>query len=101
MKNESEDHFSINAIAFKEGDAWVIQGIEYDIVVHTYDLTAAPEAFMLAVIENMLIAQHLGRAPLEGIKPAPEHFRSMYEDAAVEMRPLKRQKQWPEIAVRV
>ena len=104
MRNEKEgnfSHFHINAVAFKEGNAWVIQGIEYDIVAHAYDVTAAPHAFMRAVVENMVITEHLGRRPLEGIKPAPERFRSMYEEAEVEMRPVKKQKQWPEVAVRI
>jgi hypothetical protein len=106
MSNENggsrfSTQFQINAIAFKEGDAWVVQGIDYDIVAHTYDVTAAPQAFMRAVIENMVITQHLGRMPFEGIKPAPQHFRSMYEEADTEMRPLKRPDRSPEIAVRV
>jgi hypothetical protein len=105
MRNENggsfSTHFLINAIAFKEGDAWVIQGIEYDIVAHADDITAVPHAFMRAVMENMVITQHLGRKPLEGIKPAPEHFRSLYDDADLEMRPLKKQEQWPDVTVRV
>jgi hypothetical protein len=92
--------FMINAIAFKEGDAWVIQGIEYDIVAHAYDVTKLPHAFMRAVVENMSITQHLGRAPFEGIKPAPERFRSMFEEAETEMRPLKKMDDWPDVAVR-
>jgi len=92
MKNESEDHFSINAIAFKEGDAWVIQGIEYDIVVHTYDVTAAPEAFMLAVIENMLITEHLGRAPFFRYFAKPESAEESIEELVVAASMLSAQR---------
>jgi hypothetical protein len=49
----------------------------------------------------MIITQHLGRAPFQGIKPAPERFRSMFEDADTEMRPLKKMEEWPDVAVRV
>jgi hypothetical protein len=56
---------------------------------------------MRAVAENMVIATHLGRSPFEGIKPAPDRFRSMYEEAALEMRSLKKHHQRPEIVVRV
>ena len=103
MNNEksSFSQLQVNAIAFKEGDAWVVQGIEYDIVAHAYDVVTAPYAFLRAVVENMVITEHLGRNPLEGVKPAPERFRSMYEEAKLEMRPLKKQQEWPEIAVRV
>ena len=93
--------FQINAVAFKEGDAWVVQGIEYDIVAHAYDVTTLPHAFMRAVIENMAVTEHLGRKPLEGIKPAPAHFRLLFQDAEVEMRPTKKKEEWPNVAVRV
>ena len=96
-----QKQFRINAVAFKEGDAWVVQGIEYDIVAHAYDVTKLPQAFLRAVVENMIITQHLGRAPFEGIKAAPERFRSMFEEAETEMRPLKKMEEWPDVAVRV
>lgn len=93
--------FQINAAAFKEGDAWVIQGIEYDIVAHAYDVTALPHAFMRAVVENMMITEHLGRKPLAGIKPAPDRFRTLFEDAEIEMRLTKTKEDWPDVAARV
>jgi hypothetical protein len=96
-----QKQFKINAVAFKEGDVWVIQGIEHDIVTHAYDVTKLPQAFMRAVVENMIVIQHLGRAPFQGIKPAPERFRSMFEEADTEMRPLKKMEGWPDVAVRV
>jgi len=92
---------SINAVAFKEGDVWVVQGIEYDIVAHAHDVTALPQAFMRAVVENMLITKQLGRRPFEGLKPAPERYRLLYEDAEIEMRPTKKKDEWPDVAVRV
>jgi hypothetical protein len=105
MRNENGNNvppkFLIKAVAFKEGDAWVIQGIEYDIVAHADDIAAIPHAFTRAVIENMLITQHLGRRPLEGIKPAPDRFRSLYDDADFEIRPLKKEKQSPDVVVHV
>ena len=93
--------FRVNAVAFREGDTWVIQGIEYDIVAHARDVIALPQAFMRAVVENIVITEHLGRKPLEGIKPAPERFRSLYEGAEVEMRTTRKKDEWPEVAVRV
>ena len=90
----------INAIAFKEGDAWVVQGIEYDIVAHAYDVAKLPDAFTRAVLENIVITEHLGRRALEGIKPAPDRFREMYEHAETEMRSI-RVKSGPSVAVRL
>jgi hypothetical protein len=82
-------HFHINAVAFKEGNAWIVQGIEYDIVAHAYEVAALPTAFVRAVLDNIAITRHLGRRALEGIMPAPAHFRVLYERAQTEIPPPK------------
>ena len=96
---------SINAIAYEEGDAWVIQGLEYDIVASASDLQSLPKAFTRAVFDSACITQHLGRKPLEGIGPAPAHFRALFEQAQLEMRavnsPSDECSVRPEVAVRV
>jgi hypothetical protein len=91
----------INAIAFKEGEAWIVQGIEYDIVAHAYDVAKLPYAFARAVLENIVITEHLGRQPLQGINPAPARFREMYEHAETEMRPVRVIDRIPTVAVRL
>jgi hypothetical protein len=78
----------ISAIAFQEGDAWVVQGIEYDIVAHTDHPSKVPAAFIRAVFENACIGKYLGLELLKGIKPAPEHFREMYEQAPTWVGPV-------------
>jgi hypothetical protein len=90
----------INAVAFQEGEAWVVQGIEYDIVAHAYDVKALPDAFGRAVMENIVITEHLGRRPLEGIKPAPKRFRDLFELARVELRGVGFHE-GPNVAVRL
>jgi hypothetical protein len=92
--------FQISAVAFKEGDAWVVQGIEHDIVAHAYDLTKLPQAFMQAVVENVCITKHLGRKPLEGIRAAPARYREMFEMADMEVRPIK-PIDGPDVSMRV
>lgn len=77
MTNETQ----IRAIAFREGDAWVIQGLEYDITTHVDDPARAPMAFMRAVVENACICKELGRDFLAGIKPAPRHYFEMFDRA--------------------
>lgn len=91
----------INAVAFKEGDAWVVQGIEYDIVAHVYDVAKLPHAFVRAVLENILITERLGRQALEGIKPAPSRFREMYEHAETELRLIRAVERAPSVSVRL
>lgn len=82
----------INAVAFKEGDAWVAQGIEYDIVAHVGDFQDIPDAFSRAVMENICITEHLGRSPLAGIDPAPRHFQEMFDAARVELTSTRPEK---------
>jgi hypothetical protein len=81
---------NINAIAYEEGGAWVIQGIEYDIVASAADFRSLPKAFMRAVMDNACITEYLGRKPLEGIEPAPAHFRELFDQATWEMRAVKK-----------
>ena len=95
-----ENVILINAIAFKEGDAWVAQGIEYDIVAQADDVISLPDAFQRAVLENIVITTHLGRKPLEGIKSAPPHFLELFESAKVVVKSTH-QSGSTEVAVRV
>lgn len=78
----------IRAVAFKEGDAWVVQGIEYDIAAHAWEPADLPAAFMRAVVDNVIITESLGRRPLEGIKPAPARFREMFDRAKTQVGPV-------------
>jgi hypothetical protein len=95
-----ENVININAIAYKEGDAWIAQGIEYDIVAQAGDIISLPDAFTRAVMENICIAEHLGRNQLEGIGSAPSHFHEMFELAKVEVRATN-QRGATEVAVRI
>ena len=94
-------HFHINAVAFKEGDAWIAQGIEFDIVAHAHERAKLSSAFARAVLENVAITRHLGRAALEGIKPAPDYFREMFKRAKTEISPPSAIPHEPGITVRV
>jgi hypothetical protein len=79
MKSMPEIH--LRAVAFADDGMWVVQGIEYDIAAHAADLSQLPDAFMKAVVENICISIHLGREPLDGIKPAPDKYKEMFESA--------------------
>jgi len=83
------DEIYVRAIAFREGNAWVAQGIEYDIVAHASDLADLHTAFTRAVLENACITAHFGREPMEGIKPAPDQYRVMFDEAQIEVRLVK------------
>ncbi len=85
----------IRAVAFREGDAWIAQGIDYDIVAHAGDPSELPDAFMRAVFENICITQHLGRTALQGIRPAPLRFAEMFEHARTQLRALELPAHFP------
>ena len=97
------DHkIQVNAIVYEEEGVWIAQGVEFDIIAHAKDVGSLSDAFQRAILENILITQHLGRAPLQGIGPAPEKFRSMFESARLEMRPISHQvNSDAEVALRV
>jgi hypothetical protein len=77
----------VRAVAFKEGDVWVVHGVEYDIVTQTKDLLDAPSAFLKTLISTMVANQRLGRKGLEAVTAAPEKFRRMFESATMELTP--------------
>ncbi len=83
------DTITISAVAFEEEGVWVVQGIEYDICTHAKDPASVPTAFMRAIAENACITQHLGREPLEGIKPAPARFKALFDEAVTQVKPVR------------
>jgi hypothetical protein len=92
----------INAVAFREGDIWVIQGIEYDIVAHADDVAKLTHAFTRAVLANIAVGKQLGKTALEGIGPAPARFREVFELAEFEIRPVHVSRHGgPSVAVRL
>lgn len=91
----------INAVAFQEGEIWVVQGIEYDISAHASLVQNIPQVFVNAVLENLLITQQLGRQPLEGIKPAPQKFKDMFASAATTLGLVHKPKMMPAVDIRL
>jgi hypothetical protein len=77
----------LRAVAFKEGDVWVVHGLEYDIVAQTKDPLDAPLAFLKTLLSTMLTNRRLGRDYLANVRAAPDRFREMFENATVELTP--------------
>jgi hypothetical protein len=71
----------LRAVAFPEGDIWVVQGVEYDVVAQANDLTDAPGAFLRQFVSTLMAYQHLGEGGVDMIPPAPDRFREMFETA--------------------
>ena len=73
--------FTLRAVVFRDCGAWIIQGVDLDIVARAADIADAPEAFAKALIQHAIITEELGRAPLEGNRRAPDRFLEMFEGA--------------------
>lgn len=86
MTDVSEIH--MRAVAFPEGDAWIVQGLEYDICAHAEQVEDLPNAFLRAVVETLCITEQLGKAPLGGIRPAPARFHALFDRAKMHFGPV-------------
>jgi hypothetical protein len=76
-----EETLIVNVLAFREGDFWVAQCIEYDISARSDTLPKALTAFRHAFAANLAANQELGRKALEGVPPAPQRYRQMFDQA--------------------
>ena len=71
------DEIKLHVIAYQESDVWLAQGVEYDILARADSFDLLPQAFSDAVAKTIAIGAALDRAPLDGIKPAPDKFKAM------------------------
>ena len=70
----------IRVVAYKEGDQWIAQCLEYDICAHASDEDKL-KSRLAAILEferNLSIERN--GAPFAGIDPAPEQFHDMWND---------------------
>jgi len=78
----------IRAVAFQEGDIWVVQGVDFDVVAQAKELMDAPIAFLRTVVSTFAVNQKLGRDADCCMRAAPVRFLEMFESADMELRPL-------------
>lgn len=68
-------------VAFREGDGWVAQCVDYDICTQGTDLAQARRRMNVALrCEAEFTEQKNGKA-FAGIDAAPDYFAAMYEAA--------------------
>ena len=77
----------ISAVIYPEEGAFIAQGLEYDICAQGRTIAEVTKAFDKAVVANVAVCIELGRAPLDGIQPAPAKFWQMYKTAEVKIQP--------------
>jgi hypothetical protein len=78
----------MNVIAYQEGDVWIAQGIEVDIVARANSLDAVQVAFSKAVVKTMVVSQSLHGQPFAGIGKAPDRFKVMFDQAHSRIVPI-------------
>jgi hypothetical protein len=68
-------------VAFREGEGWVAQCVDYDICTQGVDLTQARRRMNVALrCEAEFTADKHGKA-FAGLDPAPDYFAAMYDAA--------------------
>jgi hypothetical protein len=71
----------IRAVVFKEGDWWIIQGLEYDFVTVARRLEDVPSSIQQFLAVLFAASQQIGVEPFYGYSKAPRRFWKMYECA--------------------
>ena len=78
----------VHAVAFREGDWWSAQCLEYDIAVQAKSVADLQGEIERVLTAYVVRARKEKRSPFEGLPPAPEKYREMYKRArAVESSP--------------
>jgi hypothetical protein len=80
------DTIELNVVVFEDGDLWVAQAIEFDIAARADKRSKLPRAFERALVANLTTNHALGRDALEGIPPAPQRYRELFEHAQFDLR---------------
>jgi hypothetical protein len=81
MPTSQEESFRVNVLAFREGELWVAQCIEYDISARSDTLEGAMTAFRRAFAANLAANRELGRSALDGVPGAPQRYQKTFESA--------------------
>ena len=86
------DTQEIDVIAFETSDGtWIAQGVQHDIVARAKSPSALRDAFRRQIFANMELNKKFGRSGLDGIPPAPEKFKKLFDDARERMSPTSQE----------
>jgi hypothetical protein len=99
MTNTNEQDLTVNVLAFREGEFWVAQCIEFDIAARSDTLEKAMQAFGRVFTANLVVNDQLGRKALDGIPPAPTRFKHMFDSAKSVLDELPRPRRVAELRV--
>lgn len=74
-------HILISVLLFQDGDAWVAQGLEYDIAAFGRSIQEAATAFRQTFAAKVMLDLRRSRSPLQGLSPAPDRYWRMFNEA--------------------
>lgn len=83
MAEPEKQHMEIRVIAYREGDHYVAQGLEFDICVQAKTLEELQVRFDRAAFATLAICRERGTDPREAVPQAPREFWEMFEEARV------------------
>lgn len=69
----------VRVLVLQDGDQYLAQGIDYDLGAQAPSERQAIQSFVRIFKAHVRRDLELGRAPLEGVPPAPERFFNAWE----------------------
>jgi hypothetical protein len=82
------DPIRIRVVVFREGDWWIIQGLDYGFATVARRLEDVPGEIQRFLSVLLSACHHLGVEPFHGYAAAPRRFWRMYEQAEPWTEPL-------------
>lgn len=68
----------LSIVLVRRGQVWLAQCLEHDVCATGFSEQEAAEAVMESLILRVSMDRLLGRAPLDGLRPAPSEFWALY-----------------------
>jgi hypothetical protein len=64
----------LRAVLYRQGDSWIVQGLEYDLVAHAKTMEGALQRFVETAKQTAARSKELSGEAFAGIAAAPERF---------------------------
>ena len=82
MNNMSMNSTSIElrVVVFKDGDHWIAQGLEYDIVAQSKKLGNLPDLFNRTLLNHIFARSENGQEPFKAVPRAPDEYWEKFND---------------------
>ncbi|MGH7038502.1 MAG: type II toxin-antitoxin system HicB family antitoxin [Stellaceae bacterium] len=87
--------FRVSVVIYPEGDVWIAQCLEYDIVSQGETIQDVQDRLTQNIAATLSVYADNGKNSLEDIPPAPKKFWEMFERATVRVSGRKRPMRSP------